>query len=125
MIQVRDGQSVRFDCTFYHQGGGYSGAKLHCAIGVQNAIFNEKIAKDSLPLSVSYDEGNEQYQESVVVGPIKVGGIGGLAPGRYESYVKLMSIPGGDLYWNGPLDDIEIISAEAIFSNLSVNYSTT
>lgn len=126
MVQLRSGQSLRFDCRFNHQGGPYSGAKLHAAIGNKGITFDEILNKESPSLSFSqYDATPTPYSEVVVIGPITVGSGGGkISAGRYEAYVKLMSIPGSDLFWYGPLDDIEVLSVEAVFSNLQVTYTS-
>jgi hypothetical protein len=118
MIQLRQGQSLRFDCTFYHQGGPYSGAKLHCVIGNQAITFDEILWEDSPVLNFpNYDQQPAPYQETVLVPVTKA-----ISSGRYETYVKLMGIPGSDLFWYGPQDDIEILAEEAVFSNLNVVY---
>lgn len=128
MIELRSGDKIRFSCTFRHQGAAYGGAKLRCSIGEKRNIwpydFIERVSKESPTLSFPTDETSKSYTEVVTTDTIKVGGFGGLEEGYYEVLVKLMGIPGADLYWDGPDNDIHAMElGEALFTGLEVSYT--
>ena len=119
MIELRAGDTLRFNCQFTHEGQAYSGAKLRCSVGVKNAWFNEKQFVESPSLNFPVDITPREYDEDVDM----VINIGKLPAGTYEAEVKLMGIPGGDIFWYGPLNDITVIGAPAEFSGLKVTYA--
>ena len=129
MIELRNGDKIRFSCTFRHQGAAYEGAKLRCSIGEKRTIwphdFIERVSKESPTLSFPSNPSPRSYTEVVITDTIKVGGVGGLEEGYYEAQVKLMGIPGDDIFWNGPLDDIHAVeeAGEALFTGLEVSYT--
>jgi len=76
---------------------------------VQFTINNRKKAEEALK------ESEEKYRTILE----------SMEEGYYEVQVKLMGIPGDDLFWDGPTDDIHAIEeVEApIFDNLEVAYT--
>ena len=122
MVRLAVGDRLRFICQFYHQGDSYTGAKLHVAIGKGGTFgFNEKLNADSVALSFPVNVNRKLYQQTVDV-PIT----SAISEGTdYEAYVKLMSIPGPDLFWYGPINDIKIETSVGVaqFTNLTVTYS--
>ncbi len=129
MIELSEGQSLRVHCVFTHRGAAYSGAKIHAAIGNRSTLwgFDEIVSGNSQPLSFPYAATARQYGEDVILGPIKVGTLfGAIRLGTYEIEVKLTDIPGADIFWIGPNEDIVIVEAPvapAEFANLTVSYS--
>ncbi len=122
MVQLSYGDKLRFACSFQHLGAAYSGAKLHAAIGNKRTVafidyFDEIVNNEVLVTGIVYDAVWQTYTVNVDV-PIT----SAISGGSYETMVKLMSIPGGDVYWYGSLDDIVVVSGAAEFQNLSVNY---
>ena len=129
MIELRNGDKIRYNCTFKHQGGAYSGAKLRCSIGEKRSYFPydfiERESVESPYLNFPSDPSPIEYTEVVTTDSIKVGGLGWLEDGYYEVEVKLMKIPGTDLRWEGQENDIHAVEeeAEAVFTNLQVAYT--
>lgn len=120
MVTLLNGNTLRFTCKVTHLGDAFAGARMYAAIGVKGIEgFNEKLAawkdfdvtKDSIPKTYT------------VVVDVLIGDIGTLLfpGGLYEAYVKLISIPGDDIFWYGSPGDIELVSHQ--FSNLVVTYS--
>jgi hypothetical protein len=120
MVSLAVGDKLRFTCQFYHQGAAYSGAKLRCSIGKKGTFgFNEKLWAEGGPYSFPQDVNQRLYQQTVDVTVTE-----STEPGsEYEAQVKLMGIPGDDLFWDGPANDITIVGAEAVFSQLTVTYA--
>lgn len=125
MLQLNYGDKLRFTCSFQHRGAAYTGAKLHAAIGNKKDVigiigwFDEILWTETTVNGIISDTAWQTYTVTVDV-PITTA----IAQGSYESYVKLMSIPGGDIFWTGPLDDIVIgTGGAAEFQNLSVAYA--
>lgn len=117
MVQLSYGDILRFTCSFQHRGAAYTGAKLHAAIGNKGiAGFDEILNKEITIAGIVYDADWHTY-----TGTVDIAIATSIAGGSYDTYVKLMSIPGGDIFWNGPADDIVIIGA-AEFQSLSVSY---
>ena len=120
MVSLAVGDTLRFTCRFYHQGAAYTGGKLHAAIGHKGlAFFDEILSAEAGPYSFPQNITPKLYQQVVDV-KITSAIEGGAA---YEAYVKLMSIPGDDLFWYGPLNDITVAGGGAIFSGLTVTYA--
>lgn len=123
MVQLTYGDRLRFACSFQHRGAAYTGAKLRAAIGNKKDLvgvigwFDEILWTETTVTGIVYDANWQTYTVNV---DVNIGTE--IAGGNYESYVKLMSIPGGDIFWTGPLDDIVIVGA-AEFQSLSVAYT--
>jgi len=118
MIQLNYGDKLRFTCSFQHKGSAYTGAKLHAAIGNKGTFgFDEIINNETTVTGIIYDAIWQTY--TVVIDVLITSAIAG---GAYDTMVKLMSIPGSDIYWYGALGDIVIMGA-AEFQSLSVNYN--
>ena len=122
MVQLAYGDKLRFTCSFQHQGEAFTGAKLHAAIGHKRVVlgipyFDEILFREVIVTGIIYDATWRTYTVSIDVTVTAV-----ISGGSYETFVKLMSIPGTDLEWFGSLDDIVIVGA-AEFQNLSVTYT--
>ena len=122
MVQLAYGDKLRFTCSFQHQGAAFTGAKLHAAIGNKRVVlgisyFNEILFNETIVTGIIYDATWRTYTVSIDVTVTAA-----ISGGSYETFVKLMSIPGSALEWFGPLDDIVIVGA-AEFQNLSVTYT--
>lgn len=120
MIQLNYGEKLRFTCSFQHRGEAYLGAKLRAAIGNKGAFGFDEIVWSVVTITGILDDINwRTYTKTVDVSITTA-----LSPGAYEANVKLMSIPGADIYWEGPLDDIVIAGgAEPEFQSLTVTYT--
>ena len=117
MIQLVYGDKLRFTCSFQHKGPAYTGAKLHAAIGNKGTFGFDEILNNEISVSgIIFDATWQTYTVQIDI-PITTG----INSGSYEAYVKLMSIPGGDIYWHGTPDDIVIVGVSE-FDNLSVTY---
>ena len=117
MIQLNYGDKLRFTCSFQHKGAAYTGAKLHAAIGNKGfAGFDEILNNETTVTGIIYDATWRNYTVTIDVTITSA-----IAGGNYEAYVKLMGIPGDDIFWNGPLDDIVIVGASE-FQSLNVTY---
>lgn len=118
MVQLKQGESLHVECQFTYQGTGYSGAKIHAAIGVQGTLqFDEVLAAevDVGPLASSPTPTPFTLGFDILITEA-------IAPGLYEFYAKLMSIPGADLFDFGPQDDIEILASHN-FSDFTAAYT--
>lgn len=129
-VELRNGDTLEITCIFTHEGKAFSGAQLYAAIGKKGLISFDEVwghIATSPTLSFPDDPIPAEYSEKLLI-TIKAGtGWAAIKPGTgYELYVKLVGIPGSDLYWYGPLDDITIVEpevpGEAVFSNLEVTY---
>ena len=126
MINLNYGEKLRFTCSFQHRGAAYTGAKLRAAIGNRKSIvlpnigwFDEIVWSEVTVTGILADVNWTTYTKTVDVSITTA-----LNPGAYEAYVKLMSIPGADIFWEGPLDDIVIAGGtEPAFQNLTVTYT--
>jgi hypothetical protein len=124
MLQLNYGDKIRFTCSFQHKGAAYTGAKLHAAIGNKKDIlgvvgwFDEVVNNETTITGIVADSNWVNYTVTVDITITTA-----LGPGAYESYVKLMSIPGSDIFWVGSLDEIVIAGGGgAEFQNISVSY---
>ena len=120
MVQLNYGDRLRFSCSFQHRGVAYTGAKLHAAIGHGKGLIFDEILNNEITISgIIYDAAWQRYTVTI---DIKI--TSAIAGGSYEAYVKLMSIPGSDIFWYSPLDAILIggVVEKAEFENLSVSY---
>lgn len=123
MVQLNYGDKLRFTCSFQHRGAAYTGAKLRAVIGNKIGLpgglgwFDEILYSEITVSGIVYDATWQPY--TVAIDVMITTAISG---GTYEAYVKLMSIPGADIFWVGPLDDIVILGAVE-FQSLSVSYA--
>ena len=120
MIQLQYGDKLRFTCSFQHKGAAYTGAKLHAAIGNKGTFgFDEILNNEVTVTGILADVGWITYTKTIDITITTA-----LDPSAYEAYVKLISIPGSDIYWYGTLDDIVIAGGgDAEFQGLSVSYA--
>jgi len=124
MLQLNYGDKIRFTCSFQHKGPAYTGAKLHAAIGTIRGIwphdFIELLQNEVTVTGIVAESDWMPYTKTIDITITTA-----LAPASYEAYVKLMSIPGDDIFWDGPENDIVVAggSGDALFQNLSVSYA--
>jgi hypothetical protein len=121
MIQLNYGDKLRLLCTFQHKGAAYSGAKIHAAIGNKGAFgFDEILWNEVTVNGIKDDVAWYNYSITIDI-PITTAIQAGKS---YTVYAKLMSIPGDDIFWEGPEKDIQIgePTGEALFQNLTVQY---
>lgn len=128
MVTLKNGDILRLNCSFYHRGAAFSGAKIYAAIGKKDTWFNEVqgMTGTTIVTGIVNDVDWTRYDVAVDIPIANIGGAFGAAPGSdYEAYAKLINIPGADIYWYGPLNDITL-EAEAPppaeFQNLTVSY---
>jgi len=125
MIKLTNGDKLRCVCVFEHRGKAYSGAKIRASIGKRGIWgFTEVLYYEHTIIGIVDDADWTQYQIPVDI-PIKNVGTVGVSPGTdYEVEIKLLAIPGGDIFWKGPENDITLEAAmgEAEFQNLTVTY---
>ena len=128
MITLNNGDTLRCVCRFQHRGRAYSGAKIRASIGKRGAFgFNEVLHYEQEVGGIVDDADWTEYQIPVNI-PIKnIGTLGVSAGSDYEVEVKLLAIPGPDIFWQGPANDITLGAplGEADFQNLTVSYSKT
>ncbi|MDD5511974.1 MAG: hypothetical protein PHI12_14395 [Dehalococcoidales bacterium] len=135
-MEIVGGNTIRFTAQFFHQGAAYSGAKAHVAIGrkLLSLVFDEVIAKDVNVQSIPAHAVDTQMIITVDLpipsNIVDIWKSSGLGSEYGQAYIKIINIPGADLYAYGPVDDIHIVggsggggSEEAVFSNLSVSYN--
>jgi len=126
MISLKNGDTLRCVCSFQHRGQAYSGAKIRASIGKRwLGIFTEVLKYEQEVGGIVNDADWTQYSIPVDI-PIQNIGTVGVSPGSdYEVEVKLLSIPGPDIFWEGPANDITLEAplGEAEFQNLTVSYS--
>jgi len=128
MVILNNGNTLRCLCRFEHIGAAYVGAKLYAAIGKKGITFDEISGMNGTTIitNIQNDSDWQPYQVTVDIPIDNIGGVFGAKPGSdYEVMVKLMSIPGSDIYWYGPLNDITLEgeAAEAEFKDLTVSYA--
>ena len=124
MIILKNGDILRLRCTFQHKGVAYSGAKIYAAIGHKGTAFSEVSGMNGTTVITGIREDADwaDYVVNVDIPISNIGGAFGAAPGSdYEVYAKMVSIPGTDIYWYGPLNDITL-SSPVEFQNLNVTY---
>ncbi len=121
MVQLNVGDTLKVTVTFTYKGPAFSGFKCHVGLGNKGATFDEILFNESPALSVPVTPTPtvitvpSQYTNIVITEAISAG--------KYEIYAKLYGLPGADLFVYGPLDDIEILPVQGLFSNLQVTYS--
>ena len=124
MVTLRNGDKLRLKCTFQHKGAAFTGAKLYGAIGTKAPEFNEVLYNIVTVSGIKEDADWTTYSVNVDIEIKNVGTIAIPAAAYYEAYVKLIGIPGADIYWYGPDNDINLeVPAEAEFQSLDVSYS--
>jgi len=124
MVTLLNGNILRFVCKFTHQGEGQVGVRVYAAIGKKAVVggFDEK-QFSFVDVDIPSDYTPTEYTINVDIVIENVGTVGYPAGADYEAYVKLQNIPGADIFWYGPENDIELLSGIAEFSNLVVTYS--
>lgn len=122
MVQLAVGDTLRFTCSFQHKGAAYTGAKLHAAIGTQTGAQTRNM-NEILNKEITITGIKDDYDWFTYTGIVDIPVTSSISPGTYEAYVKLMSIPGSDIFWDGPADDIVIRAGVVEFQNLEVSYS--
>jgi len=125
MITLINGNTLVLNVTFQHKGKAFDGAILYGAIGKKGITFAEVQGFiDALDVIGINDDVNwTNYTRTLEIPIFNIGGAGGAVPGAdYEVYVKMINIPGADIYWYGPLNDITLEAEEAKFQSLTVTY---
>lgn len=126
MAILTNGDTLRLTCSFQHKGKAFTGAQIYAAIGKRDTWFNEVqgFVNTTTVTGIKDDVDWTTYSVTVDIPIFNIGGIGGAVPGAdYEVYAKMLNIPGADLYWYGPLNDITLEAVGAAeFRNLSVTY---
>lgn len=120
MVTKTIGETLVVTAKFNYSGPGFSGYKVRAAIGEKGVFFNEILFRETAALSVPSTPTLTLY--TVPAGLLDIVITSGISPGLYELYAKMIGLPGADLYYYGPLDDIEIIGAQ-VFQNLVVTYA--
>jgi len=129
MVTLKNGDILTVTCEFQHKGEAFSGAKVYATVGKADTLierFEELQGYNGTTTitGIKNDEDWTTYQVTVDVSIQNIGGFLGPKPGSiYEIYVKLIGIPGPDIFWYGPHDDINLETGEAAFQNLSVSYA--
>ncbi len=124
MISLEQGQTLNMICRFSHRGKAWSSAKIRGSIGNKGFFgFDEILHREVEVSGIGDDLDWTQYQVVVDVAITEQ-----IAAGSYEVEVKLLSIPGPDIFWSSPPDDVVIIGGEeplpsAEFQNLQVTYA--
>lgn len=128
-VELRNGDTLRLTCDFQHKGKAISGVKIYAAIGKAGTLFGfdelQGYNGTTIVTGIIDDPEWTTYRVTVDI-PIKniEGFLGPKAGSIYEVYAKTMSIPGADIFWYGPEDDITLVAplGEAEFQNLTVSY---
>ena len=126
MITLKNGDTLTVLCSFNHQGKAFNTGSIRAAIcqhGGFPAAWNEKLFAVKPVTGIIDDVVPGFYTVELVILIKDVGTV--LFPeGLYELYAKMTGIPGSDLYFYGFDDDIQLQGfGDAVFSNLTVNYS--
>jgi len=125
MIVLKDGDKLRLLCQFEHIGLAYTGAKIRAAIGKGGALGFKEYLKVEVPVSgIKADPTWTSYEITVDIPISGVGTLGIPVGSDYEVYAKMLSIPGDDLFWYGPENDITlaVVVQPADFQDLTVVY---
>lgn len=127
MIILTNGDVLELSVTFQHRGEAFSGARVYGAIGKKGITFAEVqgMIDEYLVTGIVDDVDWTDYTVVLEIPIANIGSIGGAVPGAdYEVYVKLINIPGADIYWYGPLNDITLEEpvGAAEFESLTVTY---
>ena len=119
MVTLTIGQTLKVTATFQYSGPGFSGYVVRAAICHKTATWDEILYRQTSPLSVPSTPTLLLY--TVPVGLLDIVITSAISPGLYELYAKMLSLPGTDLFWYGPLDDIQIVGVQ-VFQSLAVTY---
>lgn len=127
MVTLTNGESLTLTVRFEHRGKAYEGARVYAAIGKKNIGFAEVqgFIAETTVAAILDDVDWTTYSVTLDILAFNIGGAGGAVPGSdYEVYVKLINIPGPDIYWYGVLNDIHLEApvGEAEFRELTVTY---
>jgi hypothetical protein len=127
MVTLKNGDTLRLRCQFQHKGAAFTSGRLYGAIGKRAVIggFDEKLVSYITVSGIKDDVAWTTYTITLDI-PIKnIGTIGLPAGSDYEVYVKFDRIPGPDLIWYGPENDITLEAPleEAEFQDLTVSYA--
>jgi len=126
MVTLKNGDRLRCLCRFEHIGQAYSGAKICASIGKKGLWGFNEVLKFEQAVGGIVDDVNWTKYEIPVDIPIQNIGTAGVSPGSdYEVQVKLLAIPGPDIFWDGPPNDITLQApvGEAEFQKLNVSYA--
>ena len=122
MINLTNGDTLRLVLAFQHIGAAFTGARLYAAIGKKGLTFDEKIPQWLDLYNIVVDANWRVYSYQMDIPIANIGTIG-FPAGTYEVYAKLTGIPGADLYWYGPLNDLNLqVVVAAQFKDLQVAY---
>ncbi len=123
MVQLQQGNTLRFSGNFRHQGAAMTGVKARAAIGNKGTFgFDEVLWVEVTLPSIPYHATATQVNFTLDMVIPAIGGYGNPEPGIYEAYAKVYTST-QEIFWYGTLDDIELVSGGATISNLSVSYS--
>ena len=125
MITLINGDVLVLSVTFQHKGEAFTGARVYGAIGKNGLTFAEVqgLIGETIITGIVNDVDWTGYNVTIDIPIANIGGIGGAVPGAdYEVYVKMINVPGADIYWYGPLDDITLEVEDAKFQELTVTY---
>lgn len=120
-VQKNIGDTLVVNLSFKYVGPEYSGYKVRVAIGNKGITFDEILFNQSPAMQVPKTDVPtvygvpHQYTDILITDAISAG--------FYEIYAKLFGIPGADQFWYGQLDDIQILSPQGQFSELTVTYT--
>ena len=120
MVTLTIGETLKVMATFQYSGPGFSGYKVRAAICKKGVLWDEILFKETAALSVPSTPTLLLY--AVPAGLLDIVITSAISSGLYELYARMTGLPGADLYWYGPLGDIEIIGAQ-VFQNLAVTYA--
>lgn len=128
-VELRNGDTLRLICDFKHKGKAITGIKIYAAIGKAGTLFGfDELSGFNGTTVVTGIQDDPEWTTYRVTVDIPISGIdtflGPSAGSIYEVYAKTMSIPGPDIFWYGPHDDITLVAplGEAEFQNLTVSY---
>jgi len=130
MVELRNGDTLRLICSFQHKGKAISGAKIYAAIGKAGTVLGfDEISGFNGTTEITGIKDDTDWTTYKVSVDIPIDGIdtwlGPNSGSEYEVYAKIKNIPGSDIFWYGPNDDITLVppAGEAEFQNLTVIYN--
>lgn len=134
MLTLKNGDRLKLVAIFQHRGAAFSGAQIYAALGKRSqptllfpqGQFDEKLVGRGSITGIIQDANWTNYTVDVIIPIINVGTLMFPAGSDYEVYAKIVGIPGGDIFWYGPENDITLeapLAAGAEFANLNVTYS--
>ena len=129
-VELRNGDTLRLTCDFQHKGKAISGVEIYATIGKADTLLGfDEISGFNGTTVVTGIKDDPDWTTYRVAVDIPISGIdtwlGPNSGGVYEVYAKTKNIPGSDIFWYGPHDDIVLLSplGEAEFQNLTVSYT--